>query len=62
MDLPGSASHTSGGSSSNNRRHQGVKKGIDENASRRQREERSVQIRKDKRLDRTNFQRRKVFF
>ena len=36
-----------------------LKKGIDENCSRKLREERTVQIRKDKRLDRTNMQRRR---
>lgn len=36
-----------------------LKKGIDENVSRKLREDRSVQIRKDKRLDRTNLQRRR---
>lgn len=36
-----------------------LKKGLDENMSRKAREERTVQIRKDKRLDRTNLQRRR---
>lgn len=36
------------------------KRGFDDNVSRRKREEKSVQIRKDKRLDRANLQRRRV--
>lgn len=36
------------------------KRGIDDNVARKKREDRTVQIRKDKRLDRANLQRHRV--
>ena len=50
---------TDNASPSNSNKKSNLKKGIDENVSRKLREDRSVQIRKDKRLDRTNLQRRR---